>query len=133
MSEKQDKIATCGICGEPMPPGEQMFKYHGFSGPCPVPPKHREPTTEKLVEIQRAKNAQEHGGSSHDDTHTKSDWLNFLDKQLDKAVEAASYMGDDNHLGGRDDYKQRLINIAALAMDAHASIRRIDALSKGQP
>jgi len=24
--------------GEPMPQGEQMFKYHGYSGPCPKPP-----------------------------------------------------------------------------------------------
>lgn len=29
--------ATCGICGEPMPEGEEMFKYHGYSGPCPAP------------------------------------------------------------------------------------------------
>lgn len=27
----------CGLCGEPMPPGEEMFKYHGYSGPCPKP------------------------------------------------------------------------------------------------
>jgi hypothetical protein len=26
----------CSICGEPMPEGERMFKYHGYSGPCPV-------------------------------------------------------------------------------------------------
>lgn len=26
---------TCELCGEPMPPGEKMFKYHGCSGPCP--------------------------------------------------------------------------------------------------
>jgi hypothetical protein len=31
------EIARCGICGEPMPENEQMFKFHGFSGPCPVP------------------------------------------------------------------------------------------------
>jgi hypothetical protein len=29
---------TCGICGEPMPVGEEMFVYHGYSGPCPKPP-----------------------------------------------------------------------------------------------
>jgi len=29
--------SKCGICGEPMPPGEEMFNYHGFSGPCPAP------------------------------------------------------------------------------------------------
>ncbi len=28
----------CQICGEPMPPGEEMFNYHGLSGPCPAPP-----------------------------------------------------------------------------------------------
>lgn len=30
--------ATCQLCGEPMPPGEEMFKFHGYSGPCPKPP-----------------------------------------------------------------------------------------------
>jgi len=28
----------CEVCGEPMPEGEQMFKFHGYSGPCPKPP-----------------------------------------------------------------------------------------------
>lgn len=27
----------CELCGEPMPPGEKMFRYHGLSGPCPKP------------------------------------------------------------------------------------------------
>ena len=30
--------AKCALCGEPMPGGEEMFKYHGYSGPCPKPP-----------------------------------------------------------------------------------------------
>ena len=30
--------ATCKLCGHPMPEGEQMFRYHGYSGPCPTPP-----------------------------------------------------------------------------------------------
>lgn len=25
----------CSICGEAMPPGEEMFTFHGYSGPCP--------------------------------------------------------------------------------------------------
>lgn len=29
---------TCALCGEPMPEGETMFRYHGYSGPCPKPP-----------------------------------------------------------------------------------------------
>ena len=28
----------CSICGEPMPDGETMFNFHGYSGPCPKPP-----------------------------------------------------------------------------------------------
>ena len=31
-------MSTCEICGEPMPEGETMFKFHGYSGPCPKPP-----------------------------------------------------------------------------------------------
>jgi hypothetical protein len=27
----------CELCGEPMPAGEEMFNYHGYSGPCPKP------------------------------------------------------------------------------------------------
>jgi len=26
---------NCELCGQPMPKGEEMFKYHGASGPCP--------------------------------------------------------------------------------------------------
>lgn len=33
-----DKKSICGVCGEPMPKGEEMFKIHGYSGPCPKPP-----------------------------------------------------------------------------------------------
>lgn len=38
---------TCGLCGDPMPEGEEMFKYHGYSGPCPKSPK---PSTDPDVE-----------------------------------------------------------------------------------
>lgn len=31
MSERR----VCELCGEPMPDGEEMFKFHGYSGPCP--------------------------------------------------------------------------------------------------
>lgn len=29
---------NCELCGEPMPEGEEMFCYHGYSCPCPKPP-----------------------------------------------------------------------------------------------
>jgi hypothetical protein len=44
MSDK----AICNLCGEPMPQGEQMFKYHGYSGPCPKPPR-TEPSEQRPV------------------------------------------------------------------------------------
>lgn len=37
MSDGQATRPTCALCGEPMPQGEEMFKYHGYSGPCPAP------------------------------------------------------------------------------------------------
>lgn len=35
MNETQAKSE---LCGEPMPPGEEMFKFHGYSCDCPKPP-----------------------------------------------------------------------------------------------
>jgi hypothetical protein len=32
----------CQVCGEPMPEGETMFKFHGYSGPCPKPPLEKQ-------------------------------------------------------------------------------------------
>lgn len=30
-------MSKCELCGEPMPDGEEMFKFHGYSGDCPKP------------------------------------------------------------------------------------------------
>lgn len=35
-----DERPKCGLCGQPMPKGEEMFQYHGYSGPCPGPCDH---------------------------------------------------------------------------------------------
>ena len=40
--------AKCDLCGEPMPAGEEMFKFHGYSGPCPKPPLPQ-PAKPKIV------------------------------------------------------------------------------------
>lgn len=32
------EIHKCELCGEPMSAEESMFKFHGYSGPCPKPP-----------------------------------------------------------------------------------------------
>jgi hypothetical protein len=35
-------MSNCELCGEPMFPGEEMFKFHGYSVPCPKPPLPKE-------------------------------------------------------------------------------------------
>lgn len=47
-----DEIVKCQLCGEPMPAGEEMFNYHGYSGPCPKPPL---PATPKGSGIEDAR------------------------------------------------------------------------------
>jgi hypothetical protein len=39
----------CGLCGKPMPTGEEMFQYHGFSGPCPIPKPNSEDEIRKGI------------------------------------------------------------------------------------
>lgn len=48
------EVQACELCGEPMPPGEQMFKYHGYSGPCPKPPLPTQGPRTDLGKLLRA-------------------------------------------------------------------------------
>lgn len=34
-----EETGICEVCGEPMDAGEEIFRYHGASGPCPKPPR----------------------------------------------------------------------------------------------
>ena len=43
---------NCELCGEPMPPGEEMFNFHGYSGPCPKPPLPRQPKLQPSTDAQ---------------------------------------------------------------------------------
>ena len=44
MSQQNEMVSRCELCGEPMPAGEEVFKYHGYSGPCPKPPLPQPPS-----------------------------------------------------------------------------------------
>ena len=44
------EIAKCQLCGEPMPEGEEMFNYHGYSGHCPKPPLKNSPSEKQEAE-----------------------------------------------------------------------------------
>lgn len=37
MSENPSAVNICELCNQPMPKGEEMFKFHGFSCRCPGP------------------------------------------------------------------------------------------------
>lgn len=41
---------NCKLCGLPMPEGETMFNYHGYSGPCPGPPLLKPTQAERLAD-----------------------------------------------------------------------------------
>jgi hypothetical protein len=70
----ETEVAVCTLCGEPMPPGEQMFKYHGYSGPCPAPPLPRKPTElEQALSVLRLIAETEIGG----DQPARSQWDMF--------------------------------------------------------
>lgn len=47
------EIYKCEICGEPMPEGEEMFKFHGYSGNCP-----KTPLPKPAIQNYRKKNVQ---------------------------------------------------------------------------
>ena len=49
--------AKCKLCGELMPAGEEMFNFHGYSGPCPTPPLPRGPSPKELAKSWRDKAA----------------------------------------------------------------------------
>lgn len=36
MGEEVKTSNLCELCGIPMPKGEESFRYHGYSCPCPV-------------------------------------------------------------------------------------------------
>ena len=44
-------VAKCELCGEPMPEGEEMFNYHGYSGPCPKP--HLSEKAQQISDYER--------------------------------------------------------------------------------
>lgn len=46
-------MPSCALCGEPMPAGEEMFKYHGYSGECPKPPLPKPPPPKAEFKTQQ--------------------------------------------------------------------------------
>lgn len=54
------EVSKCAICGERMPEGEEMFNYHGYSGPCPKPPllqPHQQRVVDEKAELDKKAHA----------------------------------------------------------------------------
>jgi hypothetical protein len=79
-------------------------------------PTHRQSI---LDEIDRERDAQDKqwGGETHDDSHEQYDWLRFIDYQ-------------ENRMNSND-YRERMIKIAALAIAAVESYDRKALIQQG--
>jgi len=71
-----NEVANCQLCGEPMPPGEEMFQFHGYSGPCPKSPLPRLNIRAKLEQII--------GGGTGNSDHSIPEALRMLADELDR-------------------------------------------------
>ncbi len=68
--------AKCELCGEPMPAGEEMFKFHGYSGQCPKPPLPKAPTAlEMIAEKHRTNREHKSYTPEHDDEHVAGELI----------------------------------------------------------
>ncbi len=75
-----------------------------------------------LQEIRIERNRQDHqwGGPVNDDGHRAGDWLGFIDDHLGRAKQSIV----NRVLITEDDYRQNLIEVAALAVAAVESLDR---------
>lgn len=71
-----------------------------------------------LISRERAIQDEEWGGAEHDDSHERLDWINFIEKQC-----RIIRMGERPYQ--LDDYESRLVKIAAIAIAAIESDRRL--------
>lgn len=66
------------------------------------------------VAVERRLQDRQWGGADHDDEHSASDWLNFIDEHRARARKAAT-----SRTGGSDkEHRKQLVEIAALAVAA---------------
>lgn len=104
-------------------PHVQLFSHYGgafvpVSCPyCPAEMKIKRPQAIVLEQIaaEREKQDRQWGGASHDDEHTRRDWLGFIKEHRDRAQRSIDKDAD---------YRHRLIVIAALAVAAVESLDR---------
>jgi len=66
-ADRAPSQSLCELCDEPMPKGEEMFKYHGYSGPCSKSITDSKATLQTLPRCPKCKSA--------DVAYLKSHWF----------------------------------------------------------
>jgi hypothetical protein len=74
------------------------------------------------VIAERNRQDDEFGGAPHNDLHTPAEWIAMTVKQLGKSVAHCNQHGDGE---ASKEYRQRLINAAALLVAAVESYDRV--------
>jgi len=69
------------------------------------------------IRIEREAQDIRWGGEAHDDQHAPEEWLDFIWRQVDRANDLIGTRADE-------EYRKRLIKIAALAVAAVESLDR---------
>lgn len=87
-----DERPKCGLCGHPMPKGEEMFKFHGYSGPCPGPRTKPMGGVPEVIEL-------------HGEKWVRIDVVRKLEERL-AAAEARSY----ERIAEIDEIREQLAN-----------------------
>lgn len=94
------EVAKCQLCGEPMPPGEEMFNFHGYSGPCPKPPLPKLANGVELIEIERSRQVTDCGWTAeNDDKQTGAELIACADRIIAEVLEK-----DDSEANRSSDY-----------------------------
>lgn len=78
------------------------------------------------VVAERVTQDEQWGGEEHDDTHTRREWIGFVSDHADRAKKA---VGRGQRTIDLDEYRQQLVEIAALcfaAIEAHDRDTKVD-------
>jgi hypothetical protein len=91
--------ALCELCGNPMPPGEEVLKFHGYSCNCPPKcppcPDGRKPHRDRVREISAMMVEGQMAGIAIDNTPEHIEWyLHELTKYPRLTVRYRGALGD---------------------------------------
>lgn len=110
--------ARCELCGEPMPKGEEMFKLHGYSGPCPKPPL---PRLDMSFSARNKRRCEAKNGFNHAlNSWSMSDWMTALVGEVGEAANIIKKLNRvrDGVPGNKETPEELRANLAEEIADA---------------